>query len=274
MRTELLNSLYQKYDIANLPFGAIHDKLGDVYEEYCVTILNSKQYLSEIKNENINSLDTNVLYSILTCNGLTDLNVIDHISATNQIPHRDTGGNPKTDIIAVVHMSDSSVITLPISCKQSTVEKVALAEFDVGTICSEMNITNPRLKYLLLKHQKDCSAKNFTGAEKVELKALMAPIGRKFVRWVLTGSPDVNVENLRVPTSIIKFKLKKPSNRNNIDIEKGDFDYISFDMLTIDECIDKIMYSKNGQLKSGGFGTGLSWTYATGSKGVKMQFKG
>lgn len=44
MKTALLNELYTKYNIANLTFGAIHDKLGDVYEEYCVTILQSKQY--------------------------------------------------------------------------------------------------------------------------------------------------------------------------------------------------------------------------------------
>ena len=111
-------------------------------------------------------------------------------------------------------------------------------------------------------------------AEKAELTALMAPIGRDFVRWVLTGSPTTNPNDVCIPTSLIKFKLKKPTDRYNINIAKGDFDYISFEMLTIEECIDRIMYKSNGTLKPGGFNTGLSWTYATGSKGQKMQFKG
>lgn len=274
MKTTLLNSLYAKYNIANLTFGAIHDKLGDVYEEYCVTILQSKQYLDEIKMGINSSLENQVLYHILSCNNLSNFNEIDHITATTKIPHRSTGGNSKTDIIAEVYLCNGSVVTLPISCKQSTVAKVALAEFDVDTICTEMGITNPRLKQLLLKHQVDCSAKNFTASEKAELTALMAPIGRDFVRWVLTGYPNINVYDVCIPTSIIKFKLKKPADRYNINISKGDFDYISFDMLTIEECIDGIMYKSNGTLKSGGFNTGLSWTYATGSKGQKMQFKG
>ena len=274
MRTALLNSLYQKYNIPNLKFGVIGDKLGDVYEEYCVTILESKQYLDEIKAGTFTSLENQILHSILSCNNIYNLNLINYITATTQIPHRTTGGNSKTDIIVRVHMNDGTIVPLPISCKQSTVAKVALAEFDVDTICSEMKITNPRLKELLLKHQTDCSAKNFTSSEKAELTALMAPIRRNFVRWVLTGSPDMNVNDVCIPTSIIKFKLRKPADRNNIDISKGDFDYISFEMLSIEECIDGIMYKSNGKLKPGGFSTGLSWTYATGSKSKKMQFKG
>lgn len=274
MKTALLNSLYVKYNIANLTFGAIHDKLGDVYEEYCETILNAKAYLDNLKAGNIASLEEKVLYHILTCNNLSNFNTINRITATTIIPHRSTGGNSKTDIIATVQLVNGDIITLPISCKQSTVPKVALAEFDVDTICKEMGITNPRLKQLLMKHQVDCSAKNFTAAEKAELTALMAPIGRDFVRWVLTGSPTTNPNDVCIPTSLIKFKLKKPTDRYNINIAKGDFDYISFEMLTIEECIDRIMYKSNGTLKPGGFNTGLSWTYATGSKGQKMQFKG
>lgn len=274
MKTPLLESLYKKYNISALTFGAIHDKLGDVYEEYCVTILNNNEYLNSLKLGINNTLELEILYHILVCNNLSNFNAIKSISATNIIPHRSTGGNSKTDIIATVTMIDGNKVILPISCKQSTVPKVALAEFDVDNICAEMNITNYRLKELLLKHQTDCSAKNFTPKEKDELKELMAPIGRDFVRWVLSGSPYKDMDDVCIPTSIIKFKLKKPMDRYHINIAAGDFDYMSFDMLTIEECIDGIMYKSDGTLKSGGFNTGLSWTYATGSKGQKMQFKG
>lgn len=273
MKTDLLNSLYEKYDIASYTFGAIHDKLGDVYEEFCVTIMDEPFYLEELKNNGVDSLETDILYSVLNCYNI-DINNVDNISATNIIPHRSTGGNSKTDIIATLTMNDGVKIELPISCKQSTVAKVALAEFDADTICREMNIQNDRLKELLVKHQTDRSAKNFTKAEKKELKTLMIPIARKFVRWVLTGSPTAEPGNVRIPTSIIKYKLTKPKDRYNIDVNNGDFDLISFEVLSIDDCIDKIMLKKNGKVKAGGFGTGLSWTYATGSSGRKMQFKG
>ncbi|MST61574.1 type II restriction endonuclease [Peptostreptococcus anaerobius] len=274
MKTQLLNSLYERYNINSYGFGAIHDKLGDVYEDYCKTILKSTTFLNDIQNGNVNTLETQVLSNILTTNGITNFTAIHTIEATTQIPHRSTGGNSKTDIIATVHMINGNSIVLPISCKQSTVPKVALAEFDVDTICREMRITNPRLKTLLLKHQVDCSAKNFSATEKNELVMLMQPIARDFVRWVLTGSPSINSHDVCIPTSIIKFKLKKPSDRYNININNGDFDYLSFETLTIEECINNIMYKSNGSIKPGGFGTGLSWTYATGSKGQKMQFKG
>lgn len=274
MKTQLLNSLYEKYAVATYGFGAIHDKLGDVYEDFCKTILQSPIYLSEIKKGHINTLETQVLSRILIVNGITDFFSISSIDATTQIPHRSTGGNSKTDIIATVYITNGNPVILQISCKQSTVPKVALAEFDVDTICREMKITDTRLKALLLKHQVDCSAKNFTTNERNELISLMKPISSDFVRWVLTGSPSVTPNDICIPTSIIKFKLRKPTDRYTINISNGDFDYISFEMLTIDECVHGIMYKNNGTIKSGGFGTGLSWTYATGSKGQKMQFKG
>lgn len=274
MKTELLESLYVKYGIRQLSFGAIHDKLGDVYEEYCCAILSNPDSLSELKRAANTSFDIDVVKAILDCNGLSDYSSIQNIKATTTIPHRASGGLSKTDLIAYVTMIDGSMRVLRISCKQSTVPKVALAEFDVDTICEEVGITDPRLKELLLKHQVDCSAKNFTPTEKEDLMRLMAPIARDFVRWVLTGSPDKNSADICVPTSIVKFKLLPPKNRNNINIDNGDFRLVSFHACDMESYIDSIMYTPTGQIRKGGFGTGLSWTYATGSKGKKMQFKG
>ena len=31
-----MDTLYDKYEIAGLSFGKIHDKFGDAYEEFCV----------------------------------------------------------------------------------------------------------------------------------------------------------------------------------------------------------------------------------------------
>jgi hypothetical protein len=67
---------------------------------------------------------------------------------------------------------------------------------------------------------------------------------------------------LRFPELLLKFSLTK--NDEITDIK----------CYTVDEYVDYLVYDKNGNNKKGGFGTGLSWTYATGSKGEKIQFKG
>ena len=272
MKSALLESLYEKYDISNLTFGKIHDKLGDAYEDYCIAILQDKENLNKIKNNLVDdSLDFNVFKALLAVYGISKFDEIEKITATNVVPHRETHGLSKTDIIATIRYFDKREQKLAISCKQSTVPKVAFAEFDVETICREVGITDEVLKSLLLKHQTDASAKNFTSFEREQLKGGLAPIARKFVRWVITGSIEEHPTNVVYPTSIIKFQLKKPQ-RGIINVANGDFSYQSFKVHTIEEYIDTIMLSK-GKIKNGGFGTGLSWTYATGSKGVKIQFK-
>lgn len=269
-----LEELYSQYGIADLSFGTIHDKLGDVYEDYCVYLLSEPKNLEKAKNNILdNSLDYVIFAAILKAFGIVDCSKIKRIKATNKIPHRETHGLSKTDVIATIQYEEGISNEFAISCKQSTVSKVAFAEFDTNTICKEVGITDKTLKMLILKHQQDSSAINFTPEEKKDLKDRLAPIARRFVRWVITGSPDENPPSLIFPTVIVKFKTQKPKDRYVFDLDKGDFKYQSFKVFSIEEYIDSVMFTKNGSIKSGGFGTGLSWTYATGSKGVKIQFK-
>ena len=275
MNTPLIDRLYQKYRIAHLSYGTIHDKLGDVYEEFLTLVLQDPNNLVAFcTNHPLNTLEYRIFEKIMRIAGISPNNKLLSISATTTVPHRSSGGNAKTDVIATLHFGNSQNIVIPISSKQTTVAKVAMAEFDVDTICREMAITNTRLKQLLLKHQIDCSATNFTSAEKTELTALLRPIARDFVRWVITGSKFKNPSDVVFPTMIIKHHLNKPANRFNVDVSNGDFEHISFEVYTVEQYIDTIMYTKTGNIKSGGFGTGLSWTYATGSAGKKIQFKG
>lgn len=274
MHSLILDSLYKKYNIANLSFGIVHDKLGDLYEEYCLLILNNDKYLCMAKDNNgCDSLEFAIFKDLLGTYEIIDFSKIKKVDATNKIPHRQTRGLSKTDIIMTVYYDDGSEKKFAISCKQSYVPKMAFAEFDVNTICNEVGIENDRIKYLMLKHQTDKSARNFTDAEKQELRNLLHPIAKQFVRWVITGSTLESPTNLVYPTSIIKFKLKKPNDRYNINLTKGDLKLLSFTTHTVEEYIQFIMYDRNGNRKKGGFGTGLSWTYATGSGGYKIQFK-
>lgn len=274
MTSQLLEELYEKYKIANLTFGSIHDKLGDAYEEFCVTILSDIGNLKKAKmNEKPTALDYDVYLSILNCCGFTNFSNIKEITATNIIPHRQTRGLSKTDVIITIHYYNGEEKKVAVSCKQSYVPKMAFAEFDVNTICREVGITDERLKALMLKHQTDKSAKYFTNAEKAELRQLLEPIRENFVRWVITGSPEKTPTDIVYPTVIVKFRLKKPANRYDIKVNNGDLSLTSFGSVTVEDYIHSIIYDKKGNVKNGGFGTGLAWTYATGSGGFKIQFK-
>lgn len=261
-RTKRLQELFDEYGITNLVHGAREDKMGDVIEDYCVSILNSTEILNKYKMNRINTNDTDEFTFFNTMSKIPmDKSKIVKIFATRDIEHRFTGGNPKTDMIIEIHCIDSNVIPVPISIKSSTVSKVAMAEFDVDTIVREVGIREAELKTLLLKHQVDASAKNFTADEKEKLYELLKPHARKFVRWVLAGSP-VESEDLRFPVLMIKFALTKTDEIKDINV------------YSIEEYVDSVMLDQNRNIKKGGFGTGLSWTYATGSKGRKIQFKG
>lgn len=261
-RIERLQEFFDKYNVENLAHGAKEDKMGDAIEDYCVSILNSDEILTKYKMEHIdlNNPDEFIFCHIISRIPIKKNNII-KILATRDIEHRFTGGNPKTDIIIEIHLTDPKIIQVPISVKSSTVAKVAMAEFDVETIINEVGIKEPELKSLLLKHQIDASAKNFTLEQKERLFTLLQPYSRKFVRWVLAGSP-IESEDLRYPVLMIKFALTKTDEIKDIKV------------YTIEEYVDSVMLDKNQKLKKGGFGTGLSWTYATGSKGKKIQFKG
>lgn len=274
MNTSLLNTLYEKYDIANLSYGKVHDKLGDVYEEYCISIFTNKDFLSAFQNgENIDNVEFEIFKTLLTKGGVKNIHEIKEISATNVVPHRATHGNAKTDVIATILYDNGQEMKLPISSKQSYVRKVAVAEFDIDTICDEAKIDNARIRELMRKFQAAKSAKGLSNSEKVELKELLKPYAKNLVRWAITGSPEENPSNVVFPKLLVKFKISKPKDRFNIHVDKGELHYLDHSIYTIDEYIDLTMYDRNGNIRNGGFGTGLSWTYASGSGGRKIQFK-
>lgn len=274
MNTPLLDKLYQKYDIENLSYGKVHDKLGDAYEEYCILILSNRDFLAAFqKNERIDSVEFEIFKSLLTKAGINNIAEISEITATNVVPHRKTHGNAKTDVIATIIYKNGTEVTLPISSKQSYVAKVAVAEFDIDTICDEAGIDNDRVRELMRKFQTAKSAKGLTAKEQEELRVALVPYARKLVRWAITGSPEENPNNVVFPKLLVKFKISKPKDRFNIKVGNGELNYISHSIYTINEYIDLTIYDKNGNIKRGGFGTGLSWTYASGSGGIKIQFK-
>ena len=106
MNTEHLNNLYEEFDIANLSFGIVHDKLGDVYEKYCVEILENPQFLAMAKTGNCyTDQEYKIFLELLAINGigtLSDIFNIKEIKASDPIPPRMSHGLSKTDVIMKV----------------------------------------------------------------------------------------------------------------------------------------------------------------------------
>lgn len=260
MQSLLLPSLYSKYSINSLSGGKKTDKLGDVFEELVCLIFGSKKNIKEVFREGY--LEKEIIKSFFSKTKIEPKSV-SSITATTKVMRRKSGGNSKTDVIVSVILKDGRSIDVPISVKQTTARQVAFAEFSVETICEEVGITNRRAKELMEKHQRDGSARNFYPEEKEELRKLLKPFAEKLVRWTITMSPDEEPVGNEYPKYILKFNLSVV-----------DSVVLGFKFYNIEDYIDYIMYDNKGNIKNGGFGTGLAWTYATGSKGTKIQFKG
>lgn len=259
-----IKEAYAEYNIEDLSYGKIGDKLGDAYESFVVNVFNDNKYLTEFNKLDNKKLDEFIFKSIIKKVKI-DIKEILKIEATNKIPKRDNGGNAKTDVLVKIYTKNGQAINVPISVKQTTAPKVAMAEYDVDTILNETGIINTEIERLMRKFQEDASAKNFTNEEKEILtKELVKDNNKdKLLRWILTMSPIKDYSDIRVPIYLIKFQL----NKNTLEvIDSGVYD--------IDEYIIHISTDKKGKPIKGGFGTGLGWTYATGSKGKKIQFKG
>lgn len=74
VKTEKLKEIYSKYKIDSQKFGAVGDRLGDVYEEYCVSILQDDKLLIQLKKGLQGNIDLKILRGILLSNKITDFN--------------------------------------------------------------------------------------------------------------------------------------------------------------------------------------------------------
>lgn len=263
----LLANLYQKYNIHQIVNpGALTDALGDVYEDFVEAIFRD---LSTLQSWPVNSLEYNIADQILKYLNLNFSQISTISSSRKGIPPTLNGGTPKTDVYLKIGLVNGLTRLVPLNVKQSTHSKVSFAEYDVATIINDLSITDPKLIFLLEKHQTDASAKNFTPTERMYLRTNLAPHVRNLVRWCITLSASPTCQDIRYPEYVIRFDLHHPKKSGTLGNTLK-----AVNIYDIEEYIDKIMLNLKGQPRSGGFGTGLSWTYATGSKGKKIQFKG
>ncbi|MCS3528623.1 MspI family type II restriction endonuclease [Acinetobacter johnsonii] len=262
MRTELLSKLYDDFGIDQLPHtqhGITSDRLGKLYEKYVLDIFKDieslKKYSTDVfpQEKEISSKLLNALNF--------DLSEILNVSSSDaDLGRTIAGGNPKTDATITFTFNDQSSRLVPLNIKHSSKKKVSIAEYDVETICRGVGIPDGELKELIRKHQNDQSAKLFSPLQKQRLTALLEPYREQFIRWCVTLNAEKSEGNILHPDLLIRFKV---IGREYVDVTiKNIDDYVN----------DRIV--EGSKTRRPGFGTGLNWTYASGSKAKKMQFKG
>ena len=262
MRTELLIKLYEDFGIDDLPVaqhGKTSDRLGKLYEKYVLEIFKDiqslKKYSSDmypqerdVSSKLLNSLDIN-------------LNTIVDVQSSNaNLGRTIAGGSPKTDATITIKFNNQTSRIIPLNIKHSSKKKVSIAEYDVDTICRGVGIPDGELKEIIKKHQDDQSAKLFTPLQKQQLAELLEPYREKFIRWCVTLCAEKSSENILHPDILIRFKV---INREYVDVSINNIDDYVNERIT-----------EGSKARKPGFGTGLNWTYASGSKAKKMQFKG
>lgn len=255
--SKYLRGLFEQKNIHNLTYGSLGDKLGDVFEEYVSKILEDPDL--QRTNTNNHRLDDDTFGKIKRSFEIDRI----HKAQNLIVPSKDNGGNPKTDCAYKIN----NTFDAKFSIKQSTASSVTVAEFDANTIIQAIGLKDTTTISLMKKHQSDASAVNFTKEEKEKLTSGLSGFKDKLVSWCLTGttSPETSTD-LRHSNRLVFFKMGMAYTQKNwIPGQEQDLALISINVFPLDE------YTKC--LGKSGFGTGLSWTYATSSKGQKIQFK-
>lgn len=265
MRTELLSKLYDDFGIDQLPkiqHGTTSDRLGKLYEKYVLDIFKDIETLKRYSTD-IFPQEKDILSKLLDALKIDLNNILSVSSSKENLGRTIAGGSPKTDATITFTFNDRSSRLVPLNIKHSSKKVVSIAEYDVETICKGVGIPDGELKNLIRKHQDEKSAKFFTLKQHQRLTELLEPYKEKFIRWCITLSSEKSEGNILYPDLIIRFIVKK-CEYENVMIQNID-DYVA-------EKIEKGKKVIRG--KNVGFGTGLNWTYASGSKAKKMQFKG
>lgn len=262
MRTELLSKLYDDFGIDQLPHtqhGITSDRLGKLYEKYILDIFKDIESLKRYSTD-VYPQEKDISSQLLNALNFDLSEILNVSSSDDDLGRTIAGGSPKTDATITFTFNDQSSRLVPLNIKHSSKKKVSIAEYDVDTICTGVGISGGELKELIRKHQNDQSAKLFTPIQKQRLTELLEPYRERFIRWCVTLSAEKSEGNILHPDLLIRFKVV-------------DREYVDVTIKNIDDYVNARI-AEGSKARKPGFGTGLNWTYASGSKAKKMQFKG
>ena len=175
-------------------------------------------------------------------------NQIESVSATTAVEALSSGGAPKTDLILTLNLIDKSVMKIRFSCKISSCRSVTFHEYSAAEFIKVLSPLTKKAQDLIVKHQADGSAINFSTAEKEVLRdELKGAKTIKLIEWVILGMHHLGVE---AKDQIVDYVICNGT------------------LKTISDYKDELA------TKQRGFGTGFSWTRQSRGKGKTIQLKG
>lgn len=230
---------------------------GAMFETEIANALKNAANLRELRGHNPNNITDNLEYLNEILNTISvdpyEIAWIEATSDAEDIGLLPTGGKPKTDVLADIHMSDGTNHRLTISAKKTSSDRVTVAQYKADDIADAVDPGNCKLKELLNKFQK-VGAIGFMDQKDIDdLTEELQPIMRRFCLWVLGGIGGLGNTSIQWARYIAVSKSNDPDD---------------FEFWPIDEYIDELLKNSKGH-----FGTPFSWTYASGEQGKSIQLK-
>lgn len=242
----------------DLNSGAMSDAVGLAHRKLVREIFGSVSKIDEIRAHHGVTVEALLVNGFFNVTGHRRAEIVS-ITAKDQTGSGPNGGPTKGMIKFEIENIDGSQSEVTATVKASSADRVSVAEFSARTIASSIGLTDPETIKLMEKHQRDCSAKHFSDDEKLRLTEGLKSYRRKLAYWAMTGSSSASSGNSDIPSIAIRFLLA--------DNEGVPWPHFA-EVLTMEDMVSRILQS------SAGFGTGFSWTYATGTAGEKIQLKG
>lgn len=255
-QSELI-SMIEKKSLANLSAGQSKDILGKSFEQRVVDTLSSIDNLRKWNTPDKPIAGTyfetykSILGSMLT----PDQKIYKIVASSDAevIGKLPSGGNPKTDVLVNIHLTDDTNKVLTISCKRSVAKAVTVHQYKASAFSEVLDESDTILASLLTAFQENPSLKDFGLDNSEQLEKALEPHLHKLALWVLAGIGGSGDPEKQWATHLLTYN------------DESD----NFSFYTIDEYYQKLV-TQNIQ---GHFGTFFSWTYASKQRGKSIQLK-
>ena len=237
-----------------LKSGVRHDLEGRKFEELFCSILGSHENLNRFNGVGIDIgylYDT--FYKVMRALGF-EPGEIESIYATTDIPKLPSGGNPKTDVAAVINLQDGGKITTTFSLKDTSNTYVSVHQYSADDFADVLDPNNDQLRALLNEFQSAGCAKDMKPGTADKLRKELKPYLLDLDRWVFSGRGAVGVRSIQCA----QYLVTKAKGTTNVEVHN----------------IDSYCYAQEKLNKgTSGFGTVFQWTYASGQRGKSIQLK-
>lgn len=246
--------LIEEKHFEKLVGGSQKARKGSNFEKFIVNILNNDVNRLVWNNDGEYKVGFNFPYfkRILKGIGVDDSRRIKKIEATNEIGLLPSRGKPKTDILLRIIFSDETEEIYTFTCKRTESEWVSVHQYSIDKFITVLKISNPSLIQALKEFQNVGGLKAMSVEGNKCLEEEMPKYNKELAEWVYGGVGGEGDPKTQWARYVINF-------RSNL---------FELEVYSLEEYVDKVLEIKEH------YGTPYKWTYASGSKGKSIQFKG